>query len=109
MLSAFETLRQAPDIRLRRGDQLRIEARPVVTTREVVLQDRLVLPDWPPGGRGLRYLRDVDLVRLVELAPDHRQVPDLFEAYIRRCPPVSLADFLGALSVLLAKGALRFL
>ena len=85
------------------------KARPAVTTREVVLQDRLVLPGWPPGGRGLRYLRDVDLVRLVELAPDHRQVPDLFEAYIRRCPPVSLADFLGALSVLLAKGALRFL
>ena len=109
VLSAFETLRQAPDIRLRRGDQLRIEGRPAVTTREVVLQDRLVLPDWPPGGRGLRYLRDVDLVRLVELAPDHRQVPDLFEAYIRRCPPVSLPDFLGALSVLLAKGALRFL
>ena len=79
----------------RRGDQLRIEARPAVTTREVVLQDRLVLPDWPPGGRGLRYLRDVDLVRLVELAPDHRQVPDLFEAYIRRCPPVSLPDFHG--------------
>ena len=109
VLSAFETLRQAPDIRLGRGDQLRIEARPAVTTREVVLQDRLVLPDWPPGGRGLRYLRDVDLVRLVELAPQHRQVPDLFEAYIRRCPPVSLPDFLGALSVLLAKGALRVL
>ena len=109
VLSAFETLRQAPDIRLRRGDQLRIEGRPAVTTREVVLQDRLVLPDWPPGGRGLRYLRDVDLVRLVELAPRHRQVPDLFEAYIRRCPPVSLPDFLGALSVLLAKGALRSL
>ena len=42
VLSAFETLRQAPDIRLRRGDQLRIEGRPAVTTREVVLQDRLV-------------------------------------------------------------------
>ena len=57
----------------------------------------------------LRLLRGVDLVRLVELAPQHRQVPDLFEAYIRRCPPVSLPDFLGALSVLLAKGALRAL
>ena len=46
-------------------------------------------------------------MQLVELAPDHRQVPDLYEAYNRQCAPVSLPDFLGALSVLLAKGALR--
>jgi len=71
------------------------------------MEDRLVLPDWPPTGRGVRFLRDIDLVQLVELAPDHRQVPDLYEAYNRRCAPVSLPDFLGALSVLLAKGALR--
>ena len=72
----------------------------------MVLEERLVLPTWPAAGHGVRFLRDIDLVRLVELAPEHEQVPDLFEAYIRRCPPVSLPDFLGALSVLLAKGAL---
>ena len=106
VLAAFEALRGARQIRLRCGDRLRIEARPALTTREVVLEERLVLPTWPADGHGVRFLRDIDLVRLVELAPEHEQVPDLFEAYIRRCPPVSLPDFLGALSVLLAKGAL---
>ncbi|MDP6582081.1 MAG: tryptophan 7-halogenase [Vicinamibacterales bacterium] len=107
VLAAFDTLRRGDEIRLRRGDRLRIAARPALTTREVVLQDRLILPSWPDVKQGIRYLRNVDLVRLVELAPDHRQVPDLFEAYTQRCAAVSLPDFLGALSVLLAKGALR--
>ena len=107
VVAAFDALRRSRGIRLRRGDHLRIEARPALTTREVVMEDRLVLPDWPQAGRGVRFLRDVDLVRLVELAPDHRQVPDLFEAYNHHCAPVSLPDFLGALSVLLAKGGLR--
>tara|TARA_B100000315_G_C14430975_1_gene520111 strand:+ start:55 stop:720 length:666 start_codon:yes stop_codon:yes gene_type:complete len=107
VLAALDTLRRGAAIRLRRGDHLRIAARPALTTREVVLENRLILPSWPDTKQGIRYLRNVDLVRLVELAPDHRQVPDLFEAYTRRCAAVSLPDFLGALSVLLAKGALR--
>ncbi len=107
VMAAFDTLRRGSGIRLRRGDHLRVEARPALTMREVVMEDRLVLPDWPPAGRGVRFLRDIDLVRLVELAPDYRQVPDLYEAYNRQFAPVSLPDFLGALSVLLAKGALR--
>ena len=44
---------------------------------------------------------------MVELAPLHQQVPDLYEAYNRVCPPVPLPDFLGVLSVLIAKGALQ--
>ena len=106
VLGAFEQLRQAASLQLRRGTAVRVEARPALTTREVVLQDRLVLPAWPADGRGIRFLRDVDLVQLVDLATAHRQVPDLFDAYNRTAPPVALPDFLGALSVLLAKGAL---
>ena len=105
--AALDALRRGGGIRLRRGDDLSVEARPALTTREVVMEDRLVLPDWPGTNRGVRFLRAVDLLRLVELAPNHSQVPDLYEAYNRRCVPVSLPDFLGALSVLLAKGALR--
>ena len=52
-------------------------------------------------------MRGVDLLQLIELATSHSQVPDLFEAYQRVCPPVTLPDFLGALSVLLAKGVLH--
>ena len=108
MLAALESLRSASALSLRPGDQLTIESRPALTTREVVMQDRLVLPAWPADGRGVRYLRDVDLVRLVELAPTVTQVPDLFDAYNRAAPPVALPDFLGALSVLMAKGALTW-
>ncbi len=49
----------------------------------------------------------VDVRRVVNLAGEHDQVPDLFESYNQTCPPVPLPDFLGALSVLLAKDVLR--
>ena len=55
---------------------------------------------------GLRYLRGVDLQRLLEMSGDHSQVPDLFEAYCRIDKAVVLPDFIGALSVLLARGML---
>ena len=41
------------------------------------------------------------------LVRSHRQVPALCAAYNRSAPPVPLPDFLGALSVLLAKDVLR--
>ncbi|MBI4477140.1 MAG: NAD(P)/FAD-dependent oxidoreductase [Acidobacteria bacterium] len=56
--------------------------------------------------RPVRYVAGVELPRLVGLAPRYRQVPDLFEAYNRAAAPVHLHDFLGALSVLIARGAL---
>ena len=109
VLAAFEALRRAPALRLRRGDRLGVVRRPAITARRIILEDRLVVPGWPDAGadRGLRFLRDIDLVRVVELAPLHRQVPDLYEAYNRVCPPAPLPDFLGVLSVLIAKGALE--
>jgi len=107
VLAAFAALRSGDGIRLRRGERLRLEARPALTAREVVMEQRLVLPGWPSTGHGVRFLRGIDLVRLVELAPSHGQVPELYDAYNRGAAPVSLPDFLGALSVLLAKGALR--
>ena len=109
VLAAFEDLRRAPALRLRRGDRLAVVRRPAITARRIVLEDRLVVPGWAEAdaARGLRFLRDIDLVRVVELAPLHRQVPDLYEAYNRVCPPAPLPDFLGALSVLVAKGALQ--
>ena len=109
VLAAFDALRRAPALRLRRGVRLAVVRRPAITARRIIVEDRLVVPGWPDADvdRGLRFLRDIDLVRVVELAPLHRQVPDLFEAYNRVCPPAPLPDFLGALSVLIAKGALQ--
>ncbi len=69
-----------------------------------MLEDRIRCVRFPEG---LRYLRGVDVVRLVDLAPQAAQVPDLFEVYNRELPPVSLPDFLGALSVLIAAGILE--
>jgi len=107
VLAAFETIKRSREIHLSPGPCLQIKKYPAITTRRIVMEDRLSVPNWPPSKQGLRFLRDVDLVRLVELAPKHRQVPDLYETYNRHSPPVSLPDFLGALSVLLAKGVLE--
>jgi hypothetical protein len=103
VLSSFAQLRQAPGIRLRPGEALQRIQGPAVQGRRIVLEDRLAAEDLEDG---IRYLRGIDLVHLVEIAPAHEQVPDLFDAYCRTRRPVILPDFLGALSVLLARGLL---
>ncbi len=102
--AALEALRESPTIRLECAAGVRKEKRPEIAGREVVLEDALVSPAAPAG---VRYLENVNLVSLVELTAEHSQVPDLFEAYNRACPPVELPAFLGALSFLLGKGILR--
>jgi hypothetical protein len=73
----------------------------MVRGREIVMEERLFTDSCPAG---VRFLRDVDVAGLLALAPDHDEVPRLFEAYNRRFPPVALPDFLGALAVMLAWG-----
>ncbi len=105
VLAAFDALRQAPRIDLRPTAQVRTMRRPAIRDNEVVMEDQLVA-SWPQAA-SVRFLRGVDLPKLVDMAPGHTQVPDLFETYNRACEPVILPDFLGALSVLLAKGMLE--
>ena len=107
VLAAFEALKRSPSIELRPTDQACTDKRPAVLDREVILEDRLVADSLPTGLAGIRFLRGVDLPALVNIAGDHSQVPDLFDAYNRTHQPVILPDFLGALSVLVAKGILR--
>ena len=99
--AAFEQLRSATAIQLRRNPTLRIDGRPAVQGNEIVLEPRIVAVDDPGG---IRHLRDIDLLALIELAPLHTQVPDLFEAYCRRLAPVALPDFLFVLATALARG-----
>jgi flavin-dependent dehydrogenase len=101
---AFAWLKDQSRVRLRPGATVRREACPIVRGHEIVMEERL-LSD--AGAAGLRFLRDVDLIGVLTLAPDHEQVPTLFEAYNRRFPPVALPDFLGALSVMIAFGLLE--
>ena len=107
VLNAFDAVKRAASIRLRAADPVRRRVHPAVEGREVVAETRLVIGDGPDASVAVRYLRGVDLPRLVAMAGAHRQVPDLYDAYQRVGPPVALPDFLGALSVLLGKGVLR--
>ena len=103
VLAAFDDLRRRPEIRLLQGSEVRVAPRAAVRGRDIVMDDHLFLPAWPIG---LRYLRSVDLVELTRLAPQHRDVGELYTAFVHAHREVALPDFLGALSVLIAHGAL---
>jgi hypothetical protein len=103
VLAAFADLRQRDSVQLSLGAAARIEKRPMVRGREIVLDDHLIVPACPDG---IRYLRGVDLVALVQIAAGRRDVGEMAEALNRSQPDIALPDFLGALSVLVAWGAL---
>jgi flavin-dependent dehydrogenase len=97
----FERLRAAQALSVRLGDGIRIEARPAVSGCEIVLESRIVDDAASPG---VRYVRDIDVVTLVELAPRCADVGELFDLYQRRAAPAALPDFLTALSAAIARG-----
>jgi hypothetical protein len=97
---AFHRIRQGDAIRLRRSDEVRIESLPAVSGREIVLESRLVTSAKP---QGVRFVADVDLLALVDLAPSVGSVPDLFDAYNGHAAPVGLPEFLTALSTAVAR------
>jgi flavin-dependent dehydrogenase len=62
-------------------------------------------PDETPAeSGGVRHLHGIDVLTVLELAPEQTQVPDLYETYVRRVSPVALHDFLLALSTAIARG-----
>jgi flavin-dependent dehydrogenase len=83
------------------SSSISIRPRPIVRGNEIVLEPHIVSPDHP---RGVRYVRGVDVVALVELAPSILQVPDLYESYLRRAGAVPLTDFLYAVAKAVADG-----
>ena len=97
--AVFERFKAAASVELRLADRLPLERRPIVRGREIVLEDALE--------GGLRFVGNVDLLELARIAPRHRQVPDLFEAYCRDCAPVPLPSVVSGLSLLVAKGILH--
>jgi flavin-dependent dehydrogenase len=99
--AALDRLRAAPALRARRSAQARLEPRPAIHGATIVLEPRLITPQDPAG---VRYLHDVDVVTMVELAPAHRQVPDLYEACVNQVGPIDLAAFLTALATVVARG-----
>lgn len=97
---AFERLRQAASLRVKASASVRVEPRPVVDGNQIRMAPHVVMAD----STAVRYLNAVDVVTLLELAPQASQVPDLFETYVRRARPVPLHDFLMALSSAVARG-----
>jgi len=98
---AHAALRTADSLDLRWSREARLVPHTVVRGHEIVVEEALRLP-----GAVVRYVSGVDVVALGRAASHHHSVPDLYDSYCRIVSPVSLPDFLGALSVLVAEGAL---
>jgi hypothetical protein len=104
--TAFDLLRTRPELRAVAGSTLRTFQRPAVVGHRIVLQDHLATDAYPGG---TRYVRGVDLRHLAEIAPRHPDVPDGWTAYNAVAAPVSLPDYLTALSTAFAMGILEHL
>ncbi len=97
--SVYERLRAASTLHLEISPGFRIDRVPTVSDRQVVLETALGIPGSP---RAVRYVRGVDLLKLLSTIRTDAQVPDLFTAYCRHAPRTALPDFLTALATLVA-------
>ena len=97
VLRAFDRIKMAEQVAFRLADGISIAPRPMIRGNEIVLEPHVV-----PGD--VRYVSGIDMVAMSELAPAFTQVPDLYEAYVKRAGSVSLHDFLQALATAVAKG-----
>lgn len=99
VLRAFDALKAAQDLSARLGPGTRIEPRPCISGHEIVLEPHIVSGD----SRGVRHLQNVNVVRLIELAPRFQTVPDLYDGYAAEVGTVGLPDFLMALATAFAR------
>jgi flavin-dependent dehydrogenase len=99
--AAYEWVRSSGTFKARTADHVRIGPRPYVTGHEIVLGPHVVTGD---DDGGVRYLYNIDVPALLELAPAPREVPQLFDAYVQRRGRTDLHDFLLALSTAVARG-----
>jgi 2-polyprenyl-6-methoxyphenol hydroxylase-like FAD-dependent oxidoreductase len=102
--SAFERLKESEAVEFSITERACLKPLPVIHDREIVVENAFAFPEAP---RGLRFVAGIDLLKLSELACAYRQVPDIFDAYCRTHGVVRLPNFLGALSLLVARGILR--
>ncbi len=101
VLAAYERIKRAPPVSFSPGPGFQLGDRPALRERELVLEQRLVDGAAPEG---VRFVDGVDVVVLTRLAPGYRDVPDLFEAYVRDAGVVAWPAFLKALSTAVARG-----
>jgi flavin-dependent dehydrogenase len=101
---AFEDIRRSARLEARPGSTVRTLRAAAIDGHRIVLQEQLASDAYP---QGMRFARGVDLRRLLEEAPRHDEVPELWSSYNRAATPVSLPDFLTALSIAYAAGFLE--
>lgn len=103
--AALDVLRGSDRIVFSPAPEATLVSAPLVRGHEVVNEPAVVL-----GSRAadiVRYIRGVDLVALARLAPLCPDVPLMFEHYCATHGAVLLPDFLGALSLLIARRVLH--
>ncbi|MEX2048364.1 MAG: tryptophan 7-halogenase [Gemmatimonadota bacterium] len=100
----LERIRDRPHLHAVRGTSVRTVLRPTVVGHRIVL-DRHLASDRAPDG--LRYVRNVDVRRVVEIAPLHAEVPLGWAAYNSSAPAVTLPDYLAALATAFVAGLLE--
>jgi 2-polyprenyl-6-methoxyphenol hydroxylase-like FAD-dependent oxidoreductase len=99
--AAFARLRTAPVVTLPPRAAFTWIDRPVVRGNVIRPEPHLVLPGI---AEPIRYLRGVDLLALLDLAAGAFDAGVLYDRYVRSVAPATLPDFLGTLSVLMARG-----
>lgn len=104
VVAALRILQQQPVLSVRQSDEVTVIQRPVIRASRLVMDDHVALTAWPEG---VRYIRNVDVLLVLRLAPEHRDVGELYDAVVRIQPGVGLPDFLGVLATLVARGALH--
>lgn len=100
VLAAFERLKAAAPLRLAVGPDVRIATRPALGERLITMQPHLVTTEVPEG---VRHVLEVDVVRLLELAPHAADVPALHAAYELHEGPVEWPSLLTGLSTAIAR------
>ncbi len=105
--SAFHALRLGSG-RLRPAERRTVEIAAVIGNR-IRPVPALATPRFP---HGVRFFRDVDLLRVVHLAAGAPNPGALYESYTEWAaredlPPVDLANFIGVVALLIADGVLE--
>ena len=101
---SYEEIRRRPKAEFLAARAADVVAAPVIRGRRVELAPHLTSASSPEP---VRYIRNVDLCWLVEEAPRHDQVADLYDAYSVASGPVPLPDFLAALATAVGVGFLE--
>lgn len=107
---AFERIKDADEIDFALDAAVQFEPQPVIRDNEIVLEPAFTtaaLKGRATDLVALRFVNDIDLVALADIACRHRRVPDMYDAYCRTMTPAPLPNVVSGLSLLVARGILH--